>query len=576
MRNPVCPFDKLMIALHLQADLLAVITAPGAAQRPVHELFEFHRPKQVQRSQASSVLKLSSVQHDIMYALAGCWDVCSTLSKVNDQVRHQSCVMHGFDCRLSLQIQQPKLSRENMPCLREGRFFYIIQILQHGCCRPPTLFQVRNALVSLYGIEKPAIITWFKNRRLVPKPLAASASPTQSHAGPRAFAAGSGASASAGLANGLPGGHPSSVRSEPLQHPAQLGSQLPRPPALVMQGHPQQLQLLQQHELQHQQLLHEQHQQRLLLQQQQEQQQQLQLQLQRQLLQQQHQQRLLQQQQQSEPQQTVPSLFQQQMPAPAIMQAANQPPNRAPTFSPIWSLDQSVAPASLDLSSAGARGGLALQHPQLSIPWQSKESNAGVLDLAAAVRSDNQGSPTNRQGYPAGHGHIDSQQPSVMNSESQQAGLDVPMTFSTAYRPPYSSAPNGQQAATVLNISSGSSGFLSMLPSGSGSGSGNSLMGIADVPASWAVPGGAQLPQFQQTAVMWDTLQWEGQPISLKYLPQGMGEAAANAGNAQQPLSPFAWAGPHLPSSDSHPMYKVIGQIVGVVNNNPPNSNNNM
>ncbi|KAG1655973.1 hypothetical protein FOA52_009400 [Chlamydomonas sp. UWO 241] len=94
-----------------QATLLENVCRPGAADRDVSELFDFHRPPlNKPHSNASSVcLNMSRRQHDILYALSGCSDVTSVASNV-----------------------------------RKG---------------------TRDVLARLYGITKTEFTVWFKNRR---------------------------------------------------------------------------------------------------------------------------------------------------------------------------------------------------------------------------------------------------------------------------------------------------------------------------------------------------------------------------------------------------------------------------
>lgn len=75
---------------------MRTILRPGASERSVSELFNFYRPRKRPRSTSSAILaKLSEEQHDVMYALAGCSDVCSTMSRVDKPVSYWGCTGQG-------------------------------------------------------------------------------------------------------------------------------------------------------------------------------------------------------------------------------------------------------------------------------------------------------------------------------------------------------------------------------------------------------------------------------------------------------------------------------------------------
>lgn len=70
-----------------QEVFMRTILRPGASERDVSDLFKFYRPRKRPRSTSSAILaRLSEKQHDVMYALAGCSDVCSTMSRVDKPV----------------------------------------------------------------------------------------------------------------------------------------------------------------------------------------------------------------------------------------------------------------------------------------------------------------------------------------------------------------------------------------------------------------------------------------------------------------------------------------------------------
>jgi hypothetical protein len=72
----------LLPTLAAQAVFMAVIKTPNAPLRDVSDLFAFYRPHRVSRYRESAIVKLSSKQHDVMYALAGCSDVTFVLGSV--------------------------------------------------------------------------------------------------------------------------------------------------------------------------------------------------------------------------------------------------------------------------------------------------------------------------------------------------------------------------------------------------------------------------------------------------------------------------------------------------------------
>lgn len=101
------------------------------SRKDASELFEFRWPRERQASRTSAILNLTPRQHGAMYALAGCSDVMYVMSRVR--------------------------------------------------------LEVREMLLTVYGIDKQQFYTWFKNRRLPLKRLmerhaartATAAQPTQ-------------------------------------------------------------------------------------------------------------------------------------------------------------------------------------------------------------------------------------------------------------------------------------------------------------------------------------------------------------------------------------------------------------
>ena len=71
----------------MQAALVEIITRPAAQGREVHELVSFRRPRRHAFATTSAKLAhLTERQHDVMYALSGCIDVVSVLSRVHYEV----------------------------------------------------------------------------------------------------------------------------------------------------------------------------------------------------------------------------------------------------------------------------------------------------------------------------------------------------------------------------------------------------------------------------------------------------------------------------------------------------------
>ena len=76
----------------MQAALVEIITSPAAQDREVHELLSFRRPRRHASSTSTKLAHLTEKQHDVMYALSGCIDVVSVLSRVH----HEVCGLWGL------------------------------------------------------------------------------------------------------------------------------------------------------------------------------------------------------------------------------------------------------------------------------------------------------------------------------------------------------------------------------------------------------------------------------------------------------------------------------------------------
>lgn len=72
--------------MHAQEVFTRTITRAGAAQQEVAALFDFYRPIKRPSAMASTILRLTDKQHDVLYALSGCSDVSCTMSKVDKKV----------------------------------------------------------------------------------------------------------------------------------------------------------------------------------------------------------------------------------------------------------------------------------------------------------------------------------------------------------------------------------------------------------------------------------------------------------------------------------------------------------
>ena len=70
----------------MQAALIDIVTSPAARGREVHELLSFRRPRRHALATSAKLAHLTERQHDVMYALSGCIDVVSVLSRVHHEV----------------------------------------------------------------------------------------------------------------------------------------------------------------------------------------------------------------------------------------------------------------------------------------------------------------------------------------------------------------------------------------------------------------------------------------------------------------------------------------------------------